>query len=274
MTKGKKTEPREIDRWKPDDLTFIDNRTKKLSFSSPYDLENDLQRLAESLKHSQTEPKPTLLESILREFEDDAKKELEENGLDSKGLSAGLRTLCDPEDFSRLCKDGFKIGEYEVFFQMPLEAPTQFHMAAHVAFCVDRLRSDISNGDAVQTAIDMAKLCFTTVGAHLHEIIKRGIRAKNAPKKPRQGREKTWVLPVLEYARTNAKRKKFPGVITYLIAQHAGKEKALKIGKGKVYLSFLRDGDYRLNYVARNKKESIGYETLKKYFQRLKKMGI
>lgn len=258
MTKGKKNEPRKIDQWSSDDLAFPDNRTKSFAFDSPYGLERGLEG--------------TELESILREFEDEAKKILEENGLDSEELIEAWRICFDVKDFSSLCLQ----LEYDFpSLLSPLSTSMQLQNAAHVFFCADRVRSDISKNDAKQTAIDMLKLCFTAVAANLHEIIKRGIRAKMGPTKPRPSRKKAWIDSVLEYARANAQRKNFPGVMTYL-RRHEGKAKALKIDNGKVYLSppSYWKGDYKLNYVVRNKKpQHIGTWALKKHFEALKKLG-
>lgn len=214
MTKGKKNEPRKIDLWNPDDLTFLDNRTKDLSFSSPYELERSLERLTESLKRSQTDPGLTPLEFILREFEDEAKKKLEENGLDSEELTELWRTLFDPEDFSSLCRS---LEDDFPSLVSPLEPSMQLQNAAHVAFCVDRLRNDISKSDVEQTAIDMLKLCFAAVNVNLHEIIIRGIRAKTGPAKGgRTPKKEERFFLVARYALQNSKKKDTLSLWKYL----------------------------------------------------------
>jgi hypothetical protein len=228
--KKQKSEPRNIDRWNPDDLTFLDNRTKDLSFSSPYELERSLERLTESLKRSQTEPGLTPLEFILREFRDEAKKKLEENGLDSEELTEVWRTLFDPEDFSSL---HLYLEYNSPSLLEPLETSVQLQNAAHVAFCVDRLRSDISNGDAQQTAIDMLKLCFATVGANLHEIIIRGIRAERGPSLGGKTSQRKRGIDL-------AIEKIFKGqdafsIWLYFVKNHYGYEKALEIEGYKIF---------------------------------------
>ena len=274
MIRGKKDEPRKIDCWNPDLDDFPnENRTTLFSLFSPVEVERNLERLTESLKRSQTESGLTPLEFILREFEDEAKKKLEENGLDSKELIELWCAGFDLEDCGPLSPLRTVLEDDYPSLIWPDEKAIQLQNAAHVGFCTDRVRRDIRKGDAEQTAIDMLKLCFATVNANFHEIIIRGIRAENAPKKKRRVREKPWFLLVLEYAKAKAQRKTFSGLITYLRAHHEGKEKPLKIDKGKVYLELSRKGDYRLNYKTRNKKESIGSEAFRKRFQELKKLG-
>ncbi len=74
------------------------------------------------------------------------------------------------------------------------------------------------------------------------------------------------MLQILDYARTNARTKSFAGIMKYLIAKHEGKEKALRINKGKFYLLLTRRGDYKLNYTVSGKKESVSSETFRKRF--------
>lgn len=247
--KKQKSEPRKIDCWSPDDLTFLDNRTKEFSFSSPYDLERDLERRAESLKCSQTEPGLTLLESILREFEDEAKKKLEENGLDSEWLTEVWRTFFDPKDFSRLRLH----LEYDFPSLLePLETSMQLQMAAHVAFAADRVRNDISNGNAEQTAIDMLKLCFSIVGANLHEIIVRGIRAKGAPFKVRGTKKRPeGLLSAFKYALKNSPKKDGPSLWKFLKEYCRGDDKIFngfdiifEEKENKIY-QYSREGKFR-----------------------------
>ena len=272
MTKGKNTEPRKIDQWNLNDLKFFDNWTKNLLLASPVQLERfSLWRLT---KPSKLPVLTQRLEFILGEFEDEAKKKLEENGLDSEELIKRWRTLFDPKKCGPLDRFGIPLSlrriedEYPSLSE-PFQTSIQLQNAAHVALCADRVRTDISNGDTEQTAIDTVKFCFTVFSANLHEIIIRGIRAKWGPTKPRPSSGKKWVLSLLEYARTNLKIKTFSELMIYLRAHYQGKEKALKINKRKVYLSLTRKGDYRLNCG----RENIGSEAFRKRFQALKKLG-
>ena len=87
-------------------------------------------------------------------------------------------------------------------------------------------------------------------------------------------RKKSWVLPVIQYAMTKAKKKSCAGVIKFLVTYHEGKKKALKMGRGKVYLFLTRNGDYKLRYESRRKREEITSETFRReYFEPLKKLG-
>ena len=218
------SEPKEIDLCKDVDLTFLDNRTKNLSFSAPYELERTLKRLTESLKHSQTKPRLTLLEFILREFEDEAKKKLQENGLDSEELTELWYDRFDPEDFSHL-RD--PLCNYYPSLTEPLESSVQLQNAAHVGFCTDRVRRDIAKGDAEQTAIDMLKLCFATINANLHEIIRRGIRAEKAPSSGgKKSQRKRGIDLAIE---KNFKDQDAFSAWLYFAENHYGYEKALKI---------------------------------------------
>jgi len=100
--KKQESEPRKIDRFHHDDLHFFDNRTKLLLYSLPFEMERDFERLSKSLIGSQTDQAQTPLEVVLREFEEEARKKLEENGLDSEDLTESWAGLFDVEDFGPL----------------------------------------------------------------------------------------------------------------------------------------------------------------------------
>jgi hypothetical protein len=265
MTKGKKNEPRKIDRWDRDDLTFLDNRTKDLSFSSPYDLERGLEHPTEFLKRSQTEPGLTLLEFILREFEDEAKKILEENDLNSEELIERWRTFYDIEDFSRLC---LQLEYDSPSLLEPSHTSMQLQMAAHVAFCVDRLRSDISNGDAEQTAIDMLKLCFAAVNVNLHEIIIRGIRAKTGPAKGGRVKKKLQgIILATRWALKNSRNKGALSLWRHLIRELKYGEKTF----GEFDIGFDENKNCLFQIDRNGKDKEIRFRAFQNYVRDLKK---
>ena len=215
MIDGKKNEPKRIDRWNDFDLDLVNNWTKNLLFEGPFCLDQDL------------ELKP--LEFFLIEFEDEAKKILEENGLYSEELIEAWRNPSNVKDFSRL----YPQRKDSPSRFSPLLTSMSLQNVAYVFLCVHRVRRDILNGDARQTAIDMLRLCFATVSANLHEMIVRGIKAKTAPAKGgKAGKKKHGIIAAIE--------KIFKGqdafsAWLYFAENHYGYEKALEIEGYKIF---------------------------------------
>ncbi len=256
MTDGKKNEPKRIDRWNDFDIDLVNNWTKNLLFESPFCLDQDL------------ELKP--LEFFLIEFEDEAKKILEENGLYSEELVEAWRTPSDVKDFSRLYpqrKDSPSLFS-------PLLTSMALQNVAYVFLCVHRVRKDILNGDAEQTAIDMLRLCFATVSANLHEMIVRGIKAKTAPARGGKKEKKVPAFNLLvRYAWQNSKRKTCLSMWEFLIRKlEAGDIGGRYIIEGCDFVYEKKNNRITLYFSDERKRpRDIGFRSFERYVNSLKK---